>query len=73
MVGNKGKLFRVLKWLEDEGEAKAIARLRMKILPFSVQESIVINRVDRTTTCTDRLLKEARKAATEIVGKPCPC
>ncbi|MDJ0841267.1 MAG: hypothetical protein QNK37_32450 [Acidobacteriota bacterium] len=72
MVGNQGKLFKVLEWLEDEGEVKAVARLRMKILPFTVQESIVISRIDRKTTCSGALLAAARNAASEIAGKRCP-
>jgi hypothetical protein len=72
MFGNQGKLFKVLEWLEEEAEVKAIARLRMMVLPYTVQEGIVISRVDRTTTCSEGLLEAARKAASEIAGKPCP-
>ncbi len=72
MIGNQGKLFQVLKWLEEEGEVKAVARLRMKILPYSVKEGIVISKVDATTQCSKDLLAHAREAAAAIVGKPCP-
>lgn len=72
MTGNQGKLFKILKWLDEEGEVKAVDRLRMKILPHTVKEGIVIRKVDASTKCSTDLLARARDAASSIAGKPCP-
>ncbi len=72
MKGNPGKLYYILAWMQKEGEVKAIARLRLKILPYSVKEGIILGKVDRSTTCSDSLLKKVREASTAIIGKPCP-
>ena len=72
MFKQHSNLFIVLDWLQKEGEAQSINRLRIKILPFSIKEGIVLSRVERATACSPELLNLARKAASEIVGKPCP-
>ncbi len=66
------KLFDVLEWVRASGGADALLRLRLKVLPLSVREGIILDRVDATTKCSDAYLAAARKAASEVVGKVCP-
>ncbi len=72
MKGIPGKLYYILAWVQKEGEVKAIARLRLKILPYSVREGIILSKVDRSTKCSDTLLEKVREASSAIIGKPCP-
>ena len=67
-----GSIFGVLEWAKREGEVKAIARIRMRVLGDSVKEGVRLGDVKPDTRCSPQLLNKIRVAASEIVGKPCP-
>ncbi len=66
------KLYQVLQWVKQEGEAKAIDRIRAKVLPVTIKESIYLNQVTPETECSPACLQAIIQAANQVVGKPCP-
>lgn len=67
-----GSLYDILEWAKKNGEVKVLDRIRVHVLPVTMQEKIRINEVTPTTTCSSACLEAVRKAASNVVGKPCP-
>jgi hypothetical protein len=67
-----GPLYSVLVWAREEGEVKAIDRIRVMVLPKTITEGIVLNQVTPETTCSRTVLAAVREAASRVVGRPCP-
>lgn len=65
-------LHRILEWARKEGDVAAMSRLRVILLPLTVRERIVLERVGPSTTCSSEYLAAARRAASQAVGKECP-
>lgn len=65
-------LHEVVTWTEQNGEVKAIDRLRVKVLPDLMSEGITLSTVNAETSCTPPLLKKVADAASSVVGRPCP-
>jgi hypothetical protein len=65
-------LFEVLRWVRQQGDPSAYIRLRLKLLPLSVREGLVLDEVEPLTACSPDYLDTARKVAGEIVGRPYP-
>jgi len=65
-------LFDVLEWAKQNGEVKIIDRIRVQVLPVTMKEGIALNDVTKDTACSAECLDAVRKAASEIVGQPCP-
>lgn len=65
-------LFDVLSWVRQQGDPSAYIRLRLKLLPLSVREGLVLDEVQPMTSCSPDYLETARRMASEIVGRPFP-
>lgn len=72
MASDDGRLYRIMEWARVNGDVSTLGRLRMKLLPLTVKERIVLDRVTATTPCSTEYLRAVRSAVTEIVGKECP-
>ena len=68
---NAGMLWQIFRWTEDEGEGKAVDRLKVMLLPQLVAERVWPNRITDETTCSEDLVRSAREAAARVVGRPC--
>lgn len=68
----QGNLYRIVEWARREGDIAAISRMRVILLPLTVRERIVLDRVALETTCSPTYLSAARRAASDAVGKECP-
>lgn len=64
-------VYDVVKWVEKNGEVKAVDRLRVSMLPDLLGEGIVLGDVQPTTACSAALLKKISDRAATIVGRPC--
>lgn len=64
-------VYQVVKWVEANGEVKAIDRLRVALLPDLLGEGIRLVDVSPTTPCSPSLLKKISDQAEAIVGRPC--
>lgn len=62
----------VITWLQQNGEVKAVDRLRVSLLPDLLGEGIQLATVTPDTSCSPELLKKLSEQATAIAGKPCP-
>lgn len=68
-----GSLHAVLEWAEDEGEVKALDRMRMFCLGALLADNITgLQAVNAATICSAETLDAVRTAAERVVGKPCP-
>lgn len=67
-----GSLYDIIEWAKQNGEVKVVDRIRVKVLPVTMQEKIVIAEVTPSTACSPACLDAVRQAAINIVGKPCP-
>lgn len=65
-------VYDVLVWAKSNGEHNVTDRIRLKVLPLSVQEKIMFNAINNSTQCSPAYLAAVKKAASEAVGKPCP-
>ena len=72
-VGNRAMsdLHQILQWVQEQGELEAIASLRIKLMPHTVEEGICIDDVTSETIVSEEYLGLAMRAATEVVGRPC--
>jgi len=66
------KLYDILEWARLSGERRAIERIKLMVLTASLDEGIAIQRVDPNTTCSPKYLHLVHKAASDVVGSPCP-
>ncbi len=71
-TGMPRNLFEILEWVRANGDPTALLRIRIKLLPLSVKEGIIFDKVEPTTRCSDLYMKATRSAATEVVGRECP-
>ena len=67
-----GALHRIIQWVESDGPAKSVDRLRIKILPVLLGENLSMSSIDAGTDASAACVAKVRQAATDIVGKPCP-
>jgi len=67
-----GELYNILRWTREHGEVRAFERLRLRLLKHTVKEGFMLDRVTNETRCSEDYLREARRAAAEIVGSECP-
>lgn len=65
-------LYTILRWIEENGEVKAIDRLRIALLPELILEAIQLAAVTPSTVCSPALLERVIDQAAIIVGRPCP-
>ncbi|MBI2569986.1 MAG: hypothetical protein HYV63_23520 [Candidatus Schekmanbacteria bacterium] len=65
-------LYEVLQWAKENGEVKAVDRIRVFVLPNALREGVILAAVNPKTACSREFLAEVRKAAEAVVGKPCP-
>lgn len=72
MLGTNGELNSVLAWVRTNGGRTMFNRLRIKILPQTVREGVVLDEVNAETTCSEAYLEAVRKAASDLLGQPCP-
>ncbi len=67
-----GELYRILQWVKEKGEVKAIDRIRLKVLTHCLKEKVYLSQVGPHTECSPELLEKIRQAAEEIVGEEVP-
>ncbi len=67
-----GELYKVLNWMQANGDVGDVDRLRVKVLPLTLKEKIFLAKVTQQTECSSDLLGTIRDAASELVGQPCP-
>ncbi len=72
MDGEAGRLYRILEWARVNGDVSTVSRIRMMVLPLTVKERIILDRVDATTVCSRAYLDAVRVAVKTVVGKECP-
>ncbi len=65
-------LFEILEWTRENGEVRAVDRLGLKIMRIAMTEGLILAAVDKQTECSEEGLVAIRKAASSVVGKPCP-
>ena len=65
-------LFKIVDWVEKNGEVQSVARLRAKLLPLTCKEGLIFHQIGPDTNCSNQYLDACRSAATEIVGNKCP-
>jgi hypothetical protein len=65
-------LYEILQWAAANGEVNVVARIRLKILPLTVKEGIVLDRVKPETTVSPEYLQAVRDVVSQVVGRPCP-
>jgi len=66
------KLYEIVKWAEQSGERRAVARIKLMVLGPSLKEGVSLTQVAPTTACSPELLREVHEAASFVVGSPCP-
>lgn len=66
------QLYNIIQWAQQNGEVKAIDRIRVQVLPVTMKEKIRLNEVTKDTECSPECLDAIRKAASDVVGKRCP-
>jgi hypothetical protein len=66
------RLYEILQWAAANGEANVVARIRLKVLPLTVKEGILLDKVKPETEVSEPYLRAVRDAVSQVVGKPCP-
>lgn len=68
-----GALYAIVRWVEAEGEVKALDRMLVFCLSALFRERITdLITVDPELVVSEQCLAVVRDAATRVVGKPCP-
>lgn len=67
-----GELYSVIEWARKHGDVSTVSRLRMRVLPLTIKEHIIFDKVDANTSCSSQYLDAVRQAASELVGKEYP-
>lgn len=67
-----GSLYETLAWARANGDVDAMQRIRLQMLPMTVRERIVLDKVTPTTVCSAEYLKALRRAVRDVVGKEAP-
>ncbi|HHO54180.1 MAG TPA: hypothetical protein ENK18_25745 [Deltaproteobacteria bacterium] len=65
-------LYQILAWAHREGNVKAVARIRLRTLPYAVVEGLNVKNLQPTMKCSPALLQRIRTAASTVVGRTCP-
>ncbi len=65
-------LYDVLNWAKTNGEVKVVERIRLRVIGWTMREGISLANVHPDTKCSGECLDAVRRAASEVVGKPCP-
>ena len=72
-TSTRGALHRIVSWVKQEGEVKALDRLLVFALPHLLGAGILgLNAIDSTTDTSPKCLDGVRAAAQKVVGKTCP-
>lgn len=65
-------LFKIVQWAIQNGDEKALARMKVFALGVLMKEGVFLEKVDANTTCSAECLAAVKEAAAKVVGKPCP-
>lgn len=65
-------LYRSLQWARKNGDVDTMQRLRLQLLPLSIRERIVLEKVTPETSCSTDYLIAVRRAIRDVVGKDAP-
>lgn len=68
----ESSLYQILQWVKRNGDADTLARLRLKLLPETVREGIIFDRVTPDTDCSEQYLASMRRNIREMLGKDAP-
>lgn len=64
-----GELYLLMERVKNEGEVKALSRLRVRILPHTLRERIFLSDVSKSTTCSEELLAIIKKEVEVVLGE----
>ncbi|MCB9656753.1 MAG: hypothetical protein H6726_03810 [Sandaracinaceae bacterium] len=70
--GNEGSLHRMLEWARHHGDVTTLKRVRLMVLPLTVRERIILDKVTAETQVSTEYLDAVRDAITAVVGQECP-
>lgn len=66
------ELHKIIDWVKKNGEVKAIDRLRVMVLPFTMADGLQLAAVTPNSSCSPKTLAAVRQAAGTVVGSACP-
>lgn len=72
MPADEGNLFRMLEWARRNGDVTTLKRIRVIVLPLTVRERIILDKVTPDTVVSPEYLSVVRTAITQTVGRECP-
>lgn len=72
MPADDGNLFRMLEWARRNGDVTTLKRIRVIVLPLTVRERIILDKVTPDTVVSPEYLSVVRTAITQTVGRECP-
>ncbi len=72
MPADDGNLFRMLEWARRNGDVTTLKRIRVIVLPLTVRERIILDKVTPDTVVSKEYLSAVRTAITQTVGRECP-
>lgn len=72
MTAEEGTLFRMLEWARRNGDVTTLKRIRVIVLPLTVRERIILDKVTPETAVSREYLSAVRAAISETVGRECP-
>jgi len=63
----------IIEWTQQEGEVRALDRLRVLVLPILLKEGVIgLASVNAETNVSDQCYQALKEAAADIVGRTCP-
>jgi len=72
MPADDGNLYRMLEWARRNGDVTTLKRIRVIVLPLTVRERIILDKVTPDTVVSPEYLSAVRTAITQTVGRECP-
>ena len=72
MPADDGNLYRMLEWARRNGDVTTLKRIRVIVLPLTVRERIILDKVTPDTVVSKEYLSAVRTAITQTVGRECP-
>mgnify|MGYP000863814439 CR=1 FL=1 len=72
MPADDGNLYRMLEWARRNGDVTTLKRIRVIVLPLTVRERIILDKVTPDTVVSPEYLSVVRTAITQTVGRECP-
>ena len=72
MTTEEGTLLRMLEWARRNGDVTTLKRIRVIVLPLTVRERIILDKVTPETAVSREYLSTVRAAIRETVGRECP-